>query len=508
MTATMAPVTIGHPSDRYWLRHYPTNCHVQVNTKVRLSDFEPPEITRPEDMRLLRRLGVELEDVVVTELSSTIKGGGVAMINMVQEPLANEVGPNWRWRVIIGDEAFFAITKMIHNESQMVRGGGLLTKAMKDYYWEITRQNALRLRDELMSSDLVIIHDPQVAGIIWFLRQWGYKGKLAYRNHIQTHGKEMCTPGTLQEVIWRFLRDECLVSTVDAYIAHPVPGFVPTDMPAEKVWFIPATYTKIDDLNRPITRKESEAGFAFINAQLAENEGQSPIDRSKPYILDFARFDWAKGFDLAMEHYARTRALSIKKGVPQEEIPDLVILGNGSLDDGDYKVVLPYMMDLRRTKYTAIMEHIKIARVPHNDLAVNAVMRGAWLYWQTSTMEGLETRVSDAIDKGITAIGTTGTGIPTQILVGLSGFVFAPDAHDEWAACTVDLLTDKAKYKKLRRTTRKAAKTHNYDFSTIPGLISWLYLTYLLVNDRMPAGNLQWLLHAAREDVELMDLAA
>lgn len=508
MTATLALVTIGGPSDRYRLSHNLTNCHVQVNTKVRLSDFAPPEITRPDDMQLLRRLGDELDDLITIDVSSTIKGGGVSMINQVQEPLSNELGPDSRWRVIIGDEEFFAITKLIHNTSQMVRGSGLLTDAMKTYYWDVTRQNALRLRDELMSADVVIFHDPQVAGLIWWLRHWHFKGKLVYRNHIQTHGKEMCTPGTWQEVIWRFLRDDCLVSTVDAYIAHPVPGFVPLDMPLEKVWFIPATYTKIDDLNRPITRKESEAGYAFINAQLAENEGQSPIDRSKPYILDFARFDWAKGFDLAMEHYARTRALAIAKGVPQEEIPDLVILGNGSLDDGDWKVVLPYMMELRRTKYAAIMEHIKVARVPHNDLAVNAVMRGAWLYWQTSTKEGLETRVSDAIDKGITAIGTTGTGIPTQILVGLSGFVFAPDAHDEWAACTVDLLTDKAKYKKLRRTTRQAAKTHNYDFTTIPGLIAWLYLTYLLVNDRMPAGNLQWLLHVAREDVAMAAVAA
>jgi glycosyltransferase involved in cell wall biosynthesis len=502
MTASSAIVEIGSSADRYWLAHDPESCHVAVNTRVRLRDFETP-VSRASDMRLLRRLGEELSDLVAIDISATPKGGGVCMMIQVEEPISNELGVRRCWRVLTKDEEAFAITKMWHNTFQKVRGGGRFTAGQATYYWNWIAPIAQKLREELMRADVIIIHDPQPAGIVWFLRQWGYRGKIIFRNHIQSHGMDMVTPGTDQEIIWRFLRDECMLSTVNAYVAHPVPGVVPPDVPDDLVWLMPATYSRLDDLNRPITKDENEAGFDFINEQLLLNENQGPIDSLRRYILLFARFDWAKGMDLAMEHYAQARALAIARQVPESEIPDLVILGNGSQDDGDGPPVLAYMMELRRTKYAAIAEHIKIARVPHNDLAVNAVMRGAWLVIQPSTVEGFETRVSDAIDKGIPVIGTTGTGIEVQILPGLSGFVFDARDHHAWATCIVDLLVDQDWYLTLKRTTLEAAETHNYDFTTIPGLISWLYLIWNLVNDRPTAGNHQWLLPAARNDAAL-----
>src|SRR5437899_2287709 len=104
----------------------------------------------------LRLLGDRLHGRAVQNINSTAVGGGVAEILSRLVPLLREVGVDARWDVIRGGEAFFAVTKKLHNA---LHGEPLsVTREDADVFRETTEEN---LRTLELSDDLVFVHDPQ-----------------------------------------------------------------------------------------------------------------------------------------------------------------------------------------------------------------------------------------------------------------------------------------------------------------------------------------------------------
>src|SRR5664280_2381491 len=77
------------------------------------------------------------------------------------------LGVDTRWLMIDGDAGFFAITKRIHN---CVRGwpgdGGPLGDAERRHYESVVGANRERLHELVSPGDIVILHDPQTAGMV------------------------------------------------------------------------------------------------------------------------------------------------------------------------------------------------------------------------------------------------------------------------------------------------------------------------------------------------------
>ena len=255
---------------------------------------------------------------------------------------------------------------------------------------------------------------------------------------------------------------------------------------------MPATGDLLDDLNRPLTDGEKRRGLAFINGQLEENEGQTPVDLNRPYIVLIARFDPSKGMPQGMESYVRAREKMKAEGVKEEELPQLVMLGNGSVDDPDGKPVLAEVMRIRSERYGDIKDDIKVARVPHNDVAINALLKGASLALQPSTKEGFESRVSDAIFQGVPVIGSNRGGIPLQIVEGESGYVIDPYDTKQWADRISELMTGSERYKAMKARTAELAVTYNSAFTTVPNATRWLALSTTLLTNPSFQGNRRW----------------
>jgi glycosyltransferase involved in cell wall biosynthesis len=459
----------GFSEDAYNKRHNPDTYEVEVTSTVTLADYE--QITPPEDMERLRDLAESMQDEELMFVNATSAGGGVAIMRAPLIHLMQELGIPVRWYALKPDEEkrFFDVTKQkFHNVLQDVaKPGTELTETDAALYDGVIADNAEVLREPLSTASVIIIDDWQPSGLISHIKgDAEHPGinpdaKILFRDHIHTEGELMGTPGTPQHTTWRFIWDHNRVSEADAFITHPKDEFVPPDVPDAKVAFMPATGDMLDDLNRPLSDAEQEAGLAFINDQLAENEGQEPLDLSRPRIVLIARFDPSKGMPEGMESYAKMVARMKERGAEGAGIPQLVVLGNGSIDDPDGKPMLKRMMDLRRERYSGIKDDIKVARVPHNDRAINSLLSGASLALQPSTKEGFESRVTDAILAGVPVIGSDQGGIPLQIEEGKSGYVINPYDTDTWAERLAGLMMDEAGYEELRKTT--AGK-----FSTIP----------------------------------------
>jgi len=127
----------------------------------------------------------------------------------------------------------------------------------------------------------------------------------------------------------------------------------------------------------------------------------------------------------------------------------------------------------------ATQNDLKIARVPHNDMAINAVIGGAWLALQPSIKEGFESRVTDAQWQGVEVIGAAEGGIPLQIIEGQNGYVISPYDTNAWADRMVEraqTLAAPGALQAEREKVRQITRTESYKFTTIPNTLRWLGL--------------------------------
>lgn len=479
---------------------------ITISSSVTLEDYEA--ITPSEDIELLKSYAEKMQDREILFVNATAAGGGVAIMRAPLIHLMNLVGIKARWFALRPDEKAFEITKgKFHNVLQNVAPVGTeLTEDDQQYYEGWMADNAKMLKEPLSSATDIICDDWQPSGLIQYIKGYdetqpdgtvkhhdGFNpdATLLFRDHIQTEGELMETPGTPQHKTWDYIWQHNRVSEADAFITHPVDDFVPRNVPDQKVVYMPATIDPLDDLNRPLSTAERQAGIGFINRQLALNEDQKPLDLSRPYFILMARFDPSKGMDKGIEAYVKTRDRLLADGVPLEKIPQFLLIGNGSVDDPDGVPMLAQIMTQRSQLDEATQNDLKIARVPHNDMAINAVIGGALLALQPSTKEGFESRVTDAQWQGVEVIGSAEGGIPLQIIEGKNGYVISPYDTTAWADRMVErakTLADPTALQAERQKVRQITHTESYKFTTIPNTLRWLGLC-MHAKDADFAGN-------------------
>ncbi len=342
-----------------------------------LQDYEP--FVGPERIAEIRRLGESLRGMRMLHVNSTAVGGGVAEILQRMVPLLCDAGLDARWEVIAGDEAFYRTTKSFHNGLQ---GNPVALAASElEHYLDVNDRNARRLP---LDADVVLVHDPQPAGLIRH-RPEG-RGIWIWRCHI-----DLSRPA---REVWRFL--EPLVARYDGSI-WSMPQFV-RNLPNPLFLIHPS----IDPL-------------AVKNVELAPREMTAVLDRlgiprDLPIVLQVSRFDRFKdplgvvaSWKLA-SRYVRSR---------------LVLAGGGAADDPEGSQVLE--------EVRAAVGHDELAHVlllpPNADLEINALQRAAAVVLQKSTREGFGLTVSEAMWKGKPVIGGATGGITVQILDGITGFL-------------------------------------------------------------------------------------
>ncbi len=216
---------------------------VQPVDLVRLAEILPAD--RAE--RLVAAAGKAQSafgDRVVWHVNATSRGGGVA--EMLQTLLAYGKGAGIanRWLVLDGDPHFFAITKRLHNVLHGEPGdGGPLGPAEHRHYQQVLRANLADLTGRVSSRDIVLLHDPQTAGLAEGLRTLG--ATVVWRCHV---GRDEANHVT--EAGWAFLRP---------YLAH-AQALVFSRRAYAPDWVDPDLLTVIPALHRPARGQEHDAG--------------------------------------------------------------------------------------------------------------------------------------------------------------------------------------------------------------------------------------------------------
>ncbi|GCE30561.1 hypothetical protein KDA_60450 [Dictyobacter alpinus] len=471
---------------------------VVVSELVTLEDYR--SAVTSEDFELVTQLAKKFEGKKLVFINATPQGGGVALMRHALIRLLRLLGVDAHWHILLPKKEIFDITKTkIHNVLQNVASPSTrLTDEEKQLYLAWSKENAQQLDPVFRTADVIVIDDPQPAGLIPYIREANPDCKLLYRSHIQIVAELATREGTPQHTTWSFLWD--FIRQADFFISHPMKMFVPDDVPAEKVLYMPATTDPVDGLNKPLSEQQMDTYIKHFN-RILENEGQTPLDSQRPYIVQIARFDPSKGIPDVLDAYRQLRS---KLEAEQKTVPQLVIAGNGSIDDPDGVPVYSLIKRTLQTEpYVHFADDIKVARLPHRDQILNTLLRRSAVVLQLSIKEGFEVKVTEALLKGKPVVAYRVGGIPLQIQDQITGYLVETGNTPQVAQHIYNLLTDEMLYNSM---STAAATLANRDYLTVSNAICWLHLaTELLANEEIE-GNYQWVKALAQQNAE--ELAA
>jgi glycosyltransferase involved in cell wall biosynthesis len=473
---------------------------VQVAELVTQKDYQ--KVSSQADFAHLTELAQAFKGKKLVFFNATPRGGGVALMRHALIRLLRLFEVDAHWYVLIPKKEVFDITKTkFHNVLQGVASPETeLTLEDKAVYEAWIKDNASAFEDVFKQADVIVIDDPQPSGLIPYIKQANPDAKIIYRSHIQIVGSLASQPGTPQHTTWSFLWN--YIQHADCFISHPVKAFIPDDVPAEKIFYMPATTDPLDGLNKPLTEDQMSTYLKLFNA-LLHLEGQTPLDKERPYIIQVARFDPSKGIPDVLDAYRKLRDMLEKQN---KAIPQLVITGNGSIDDPDGVPIHNLVKSILKSEpYARFTDDVKVVRLPHRDQILNTLLRKSEVVLQLSIKEGFEVKVTEALMKGKPVIAYNAGGIPLQIQDGVTGYLVEVGNTTQVAQRLYDLLTDKSKYERMSKAAVEHACT---DYLTIPNAICWLYLALQLVHGENLEGHFQWVKALAEKHFELSSNSA
>ena len=409
----------------------------------------------------------------VLNVNSTATGGGVA--EMLQTLLAygRGAGLDIRWLVIRGDPEFFEITKRIHNGLYGSPGdGGDLGEAERRHYERTLRTNADELRALVRPSDVVLIHDPQPAGLAAAIATAG--AKVVWRCHVGAD-----EPNEWTERSWSFLRP--YLDGVDAFVFSRR-AFAPSWADDSRLHVIPPSIDPFSAKNEPISqrnvrlilgytgliggdgatpsvpfaRRDGSPGRINRRVDIMQTGPPPPVDA--PTVVQVSRWDHQKDMQGVMDGFAEHVDPSLEA--------HLLLAGpavTGVADDPEAAEVLEECTERWRALPHAARSRIHLACTPMADpdeaaAIVNALQRHAAVVVQKSIAEGFGLTVAEAMWKARPIVASAVGGIGDQIMSGAHGLLVS-DPRDlaSFGTAVETLLRDRTEAARLGANARARA---------------------------------------------------
>ncbi|PTD02349.1 Trehalose phosphorylase [Fusarium culmorum] len=411
--------------------------------------------------------------------SSTLQGDGVAPMRHALVRFAHRVGVNVSWYVPKPLPTALRITKNIQNVLQGVSPPSeRITSEEKKAVIHWITENAYRywlsetgpLRPvEEGGAHVIIIDDPQMAGLIPLIKRCSPDRPVLYRSHIDIRSYLIAKDGSAQADIWEFLWSN--IKSADMYISDPIPAFVPHTVPRAKVAYIPATADWLDGLNKPL--KDWDAGYYgnIYNSSCHAHKMAELHWPARKYIIQIAQFEPSKGIPTVVDSYAELRRQCEAANI--EDTPQLILCGNQSADDPDSSIIYDQTLNQIMSLYPELMEDISVMRLDPNDQLLNTLISKAYVVLQLSTSEGFEVGVSEALHAGRPVVATKTGGILLQVKDSINGFLVEPGDWRAVAHHLMDLFTDDDLYERM---SYAASTGVSDEVGTVSNALCWFYL--------------------------------
>jgi len=409
----------------------------------------------------------------VLNVNSTASGGGVAEMLRSLLAYARGAGIDAEWVVIKGDPRFFTITKRIHNNLHGAPGdGGPLGAPERRHYEEILRANAEELLALVRPRDVILLHDPQTAGLAHALSRAG--AMVVWRCHV---GADVANEHV--ERAWAFLRP--YLEEVDAYVftrRQYTPGWADP----ERTFVIPPSIDPFSPKNQDMPQADVEAILHYVGlleghstrgvAAYTREDGSvariarhvdvlqtgPPPPADAPLVVQVSRWDPLKDMAGVMTAFAR-----YVDGVGPAHLLLAGPVVSGVADDPEGAATFERCIEIWRRLPHAERTRIHLACLPmhstdENAAIVNAIQRHAAVVAQKSLAEGFGLTVAEAMWKAKPIVASAVGGIVDQIVSGEHGLLL-DDPRDEagFGDAVRRLLDDPSDAQRLGANARERA---------------------------------------------------
>jgi trehalose synthase len=429
-------------------------------TFARRSIAQLEGLARPNDLERFRRAGTSaaehLNGHTIWHVNSTSEGGGVA--ELLHQLLGYLTGFSirCRWLVIEGDQDFFWVTKRIHNRLHGSMGdGGPLSTEERDAYVRILQREQVTLLDEARPGDVVVLHDPQTAGLVPPLVDAGMR--VVWVCHVGVD-----TPDDVVRSAWDFLRPD--IRAAHAYVFSRL-AYIWKGLDRGRAAVIPPCIDPTSAKNIELARSDVDGilGSAGVVAaprrlrtarvELADigavhvrrrasaiEEAQTPPD--VPLVVQISRWDRLKDHVGVLRGFAR----HVRRGLDAH----LLLVGPAAAsvaDDPEGAEVFAEILAAWGRLPSRQRAAVHVLSLPVDDrlenaLVVNALQRQAEVVVQKSLAEGFGLTVAEAMWKERSVVGSRVGGIVDQIVDGRSGLLVDPTDLRAFGASVSSLIGD------------------------------------------------------------------
>jgi trehalose synthase len=467
-----------------------------------------PELFRsvlPEDRfeefeqgtELARRL---LAESVVWNINSTAKGGGVVELLRPLLAYARGAGIDARWLVIEGPPEFFELTKRLHNRLHGSEGdGGALDEEARGLYEHVLEENASQFLGRIDTDDIVIVHDPQPAGLVPALRSVG--ATVIWRCHIGID-----EPNDIARQTWDFLRpyiepaQACVFSresfvwegldrdriavirpTIDAFAPKNVdldPEFVSGTLQASGI------VAGSGGTGPTFRRQDGSPGRIERRAQMTEDE---PLPMDTPVLVQVSRWDALKDPIGVIRGFA--------EHVPADTGAHLLYAGpavEAVADDPEGERMLRDSLAARQALPEEQRARVHLASLPVDDVEENAIMvnalqRHATVIAQKSIAEGFGLTVAEAMWKARPVVASRIGGIQDQVVDGVTGLLLDdPSDLAAFGEAVTSLLRDPERSEEMGRAARERVRD---EFLSVRSLLDYLRVIRGLIEAGSPQAS-------------------
>jgi len=438
----------------------------------RFQDVLPQERYAAFDqaMWLAREL---LDGRVVWNINSTAHGGGVVELLGPLLAYARGVGVDARWLVIEGSPEFFAVTKRIHNRLHGTPGDGLpLDDQARRVYEDTLAANAGEVVPRIRAGDVVIIHDPQPAGLLPRIRAQG--ASVIWRCHVG-----LDTPNELARETWAWLLP--YLSDADAYVFSRE-SFAWDGLDRDRIVVIPPTIDIFSPKNQELppdlvrhvlgaagivegaadpdaavfARQDGSPGRVERKAKLWQ---ERPLEPDVPAVVQISRWDALKDPLGVIRGFA--------EHVPADTGAHLLYAGpavDAVQDDPEGARMLQESIELYQLLPAEARARIHLATLPMDDteenaVIVNAIQRHSRVIVQKSLAEGFGLTVAEAMWKARPVVASRIGGIQDQIVDGETG-ILLDDPRDlrAYGAAVTELLRERPRAEQMGKRARERVR--------------------------------------------------
>ena len=430
------------------LRHVPV---APISPQRIMSVLEPAQVKEFEDT--IERGAALLDSRVIWNVNSTARGGGVAEMLASLLAYTRGAGLDARWVVIEGDPDFFRVTKRIHNMLHGSDGDGRgLGPEDEVVFRETAARNALELVPLIKPGDVVLLHDPQTAGLIEPVRASG--AHVVWRCHVGID-----EPNGLAHAAWAFLRPHVLPADAVVFSRE---AYVWEGLDPERIRVIPPSIDPFSAKNEDMDGTTTTSILRVAGLELGDPPGQPAFSRrdgtpgrvdrraelsgSLPLPLGVPAAVQVSRWDRLKDPLGILKAF--RDGVAPRTDAHLVLAGPSTAavaDDPEGVEVLSEIVRHRDESPPAMRDRIHLFSLPMEDVEenaaiVNALQRRGDVLVQKSLAEGFGLTVAEAMWKARPMVASHVGGIREQIVDGETGILVDPLDLEAFADAVVGLI--------------------------------------------------------------------